>query len=143
MMTLFMTSWCKTQFENYIITTNMKSTGIHLLNYQSFRYTQPFSIFRKMDRANFAIWGPYSEDPTLTLEVFLLIIGGITWFSCPEDSCVWRYGEADWSAHPASGWFTVGLPLYLAADRRELPSVSAHHILPDYPRNIHTRGSGK
>ena len=32
----------KNQFENDVITRDMKSAGIHLLNYQSFRHTQPF-----------------------------------------------------------------------------------------------------
>ena len=32
------------QFENDAITTDMKSTGIHLLNYKSFRHTQPVSF---------------------------------------------------------------------------------------------------
>ena len=32
------------QFENDIITTDLKSAGIHLLNYYSFRHTQQFSF---------------------------------------------------------------------------------------------------
>ena len=35
------------QFENDIITTDMKSAGIHLLNYYSFTHTQPFSFLDK------------------------------------------------------------------------------------------------
>ena len=35
------------QFENDIITTDMKSAGIHLLNYYSFTHTHPFSFLDK------------------------------------------------------------------------------------------------
>ena len=48
-MTLFMMSYFKNQSENYVITTDIKSVGIHLLNYISFRHTQS-----QIDRANFA-----------------------------------------------------------------------------------------
>ena len=48
-MTLFMMSYFKNQSENYVITTDIKSVGIHLLNYFSFRHTQS-----QIDRANFA-----------------------------------------------------------------------------------------
>ena len=41
-MTLFMTSYFKNKFENDVITTDMKSARIHLLNFYSFRHTQPF-----------------------------------------------------------------------------------------------------
>ena len=34
-------------FENNVITTDMKSSGIHLLNYQSFRHFKPFSFLDK------------------------------------------------------------------------------------------------
>ena len=45
--TLLMTSIIKNQFENDVMTTDMKSAGIHLLNYYSFRHTQPFSFWDK------------------------------------------------------------------------------------------------
>ena len=47
MMTLSMTSLFKNLFENDVITTDMKSAGIHLLNRYSFRHTQPFSFLDK------------------------------------------------------------------------------------------------
>ena len=37
----------KKQFENDVITIEMKSAGIHLLNYQSFRHSQPFLFLDK------------------------------------------------------------------------------------------------
>ena len=42
MMTLFMTSSMKNQFENDVITTDMKSARIRLLNYQSFNILNHF-----------------------------------------------------------------------------------------------------
>ena len=41
-MTLFMTSYIQDRLENDVIITDIKSAGIHLLNYHSFRPTQPF-----------------------------------------------------------------------------------------------------
>ena len=38
----------KNQFENDVITTDMKAAGIHLLNYYSFRHTQQFSFLDKL-----------------------------------------------------------------------------------------------
>ena len=52
MMTLFMTSLCKNLLENNVKTTDMKSAGIHFLNYQSFRPTQPFSFLDKSTGPN-------------------------------------------------------------------------------------------
>ena len=45
-MTLLMTSLFN-KFENDVITIDMKSAGIHLLNYQSLRHTQPFLFLDK------------------------------------------------------------------------------------------------
>ena len=42
MMTLFMTSRCQNQFENYVIATDKKSAMIHLLFDPSLRHTQLF-----------------------------------------------------------------------------------------------------
>ena len=49
-MWLFMTSQFMNQFENGFITTYMKSARIHLLNYYSFRHSQPFSFLDKSTR---------------------------------------------------------------------------------------------
>ena len=61
-MMLFMMSSCKNQLENDVITTDIKSAVIHLLNYHSIRQTQSFSFLDKINRASFAVRGPSSFD---------------------------------------------------------------------------------
>ena len=46
-MTLFMTSYCKNRLANDVITTDIKSAGIHFLNYHSLRPPQSFSFLDK------------------------------------------------------------------------------------------------
>ena len=48
------------QFENDVITTDIKSAGIHLLIYYSFRYTRPFSFIDK-------VTGPFMSFVVLPL----------------------------------------------------------------------------
>ena len=60
-MTLFMTSYCKNLLQNDVIKTGMKSAGIHLMNYQSFIPTPPFSFLDKSTEPICRLW-PYLND---------------------------------------------------------------------------------
>ena len=74
LMTLFMTSYCKNRLENDVITPDMKSAGIHLMNFQSFIPTPTFLFLEKstgpiLPFVALNLWGFFKDWPSSFADV--------------------------------------------------------------------------